>query len=153
MHLSTPAFTPDSDIPAAFTCDGSDLSPALTWTAPPEGTRSFALVVEDPDAPRGTWVHWVLYDVPAVERELREGAASNGHLPAGAHQGRNDFGKIGYGGPCPPPGRPHRYYFRLYALDAELGLKAGVTRAQLDRSMRGHVLASAELMGRYGRRK
>jgi Raf kinase inhibitor-like YbhB/YbcL family protein len=134
-----------------LTCDGSDTSPALSWSAPPQGTQSFALILEDPDAPRRTWVHWLLYDLPANERELPEGVPPEGQLPSGARQGRNDFGKIGYGGPCPPPGPAHRYYFKLYALDKRLDLRAGATRAQVDRSMRGHIVAQADLMGRYRR--
>ncbi len=151
MQLKSSAFKPGETIPADFTCDGSDRSPALEWTAPPEGTESFTLVLEDPDAPGRTWVHWMLYDLPATERELREGVARDATLPSGARQGRNDFRKIGYGGPCPPPGPAHRYHFKLYALDKRLDLPAGVSRAELDRSMRGHVLASAEFMGRYRR--
>ena len=150
-QVKTSAFNAGSDIPAKFTCDGSDTSPALAWNAPPEGTQSVALIVDDPDAPGRTWVHWVLYDLPTTERELAEGVPPDGQLPSGARQGRNDFGTIGYGGPCPPPGPAHRYYFRLYALDKRLDLPAGATRAQLDRSMRGHILAHAELMGRYRR--
>jgi Raf kinase inhibitor-like YbhB/YbcL family protein len=107
--------------------------------------------MEDPDAPRGTWVHWVLYDLPATKRELPAGVARDGELPSGARQGRNDFKKLGYGGPCPPAGPGHRYYFRLYALDKSLGLRPGATRRELDRAMRGHIAASAELMGRYRR--
>jgi Raf kinase inhibitor-like YbhB/YbcL family protein len=152
LQLTTPAFKPGADIPAQCTCDGSDTSPALSWNTPPERTQSFALVVEDPDAPGRTWVHWVLYDLPATERELPEGVPPESALPSGARQGRNDFGTIGYGGPCPPPGPGHRYYFKLYALDRTLELRAGATRAQLDRSMRGHILAHAELVGRYRRR-
>lgn len=151
MNLQALAFKPGADIPAQFTCDGSNISPALTWTTAPDGTQSFALVMEDPDAPGKTWVHWVLYDMPAAERELPEDVATTRTLPSGARQGRNDFGKTGYGGPCPPPGPTHRYYFKLYALDNRLGLQAGATRAQVDRSMRGHVLAEAEVMGRYRR--
>jgi Raf kinase inhibitor-like YbhB/YbcL family protein len=151
VQLNTPAFKPGSDIPDEFTCDGSNISPALSWSAPPEGTQSFALVVEDPDAPGRTWIHWVLYDLRPTERGLPEGVEPKGTLPSGARQGRNDFGKIGYGGPCPPPGPSHRYYFRLYALDTRLELSAGATRAQIERSIRGHVLARAELMGRYRR--
>ena len=151
MQLKTSAFEPGSDIPVQFTCDGSDISPALSWTTPPEGTQSFALVMEDPDAPRRTFIHWVLYDLPASERELPEDVPSQRTLPSGARQGHNDFGQIGYGGPCPPPGPPHRYYFRLYALDKRLELRPGSTRAHADRSMRGHILAHVELMGRYRR--
>ncbi|MGB7218783.1 MAG: YbhB/YbcL family Raf kinase inhibitor-like protein [Vicinamibacterales bacterium] len=151
LQLKTPAFKPGDDIPAQLTCDGADTSPALSWSAPPERTQSFVLIMEDPDAPGRTWVHWVLYDLPPTGRELPEAVPPEGQLPSGARQGRNDFGKIGYGGPCPPPGPAHRYYFKLYALDKRLELPAGATRAQLDRSMRGHIVAQADLMGRYGR--
>lgn len=151
FQLHAPDFTPGGDIPAQFTCQGSNASPALSWSVAPKGTQSFALVLEDPDAPGRTWVHWVLYDVPATERELPEGVPPEGALPSGARQGRNDFGTVGYGGPCPPPGAGHRYYFKLYALDRTVALRAGATRAELDRSMRGHILAHAELMGRYRR--
>ena len=151
MELRAAAFMAGSDMPVEFTCDGSDTSPALSWTTPPEGTQSFAVVMDDPDAPRGTFTHWVLYNIPASARGLPEGVAPERALPSGARQGRNDFGRIGYGGPCPPPGRPHRYYFRLYALDTQLGTKAGATRAQVDEAMRGHMLAAAELTARYRR--
>jgi len=151
LKLTTPAFTPGGDIPAQYTCDGSDKSPALSWNSPPEGTHSFALIVEDPDAPGGTWVHWVVYDLPPTDRELPAGVPREDKLPAGARQGRNDFGRMGYGGPCPPPGPAHRYYFKLYALDTKLELRSGSTRTQVDRSMRGHILAHADLMGRYHR--
>lgn len=151
MDLRTSAFQPGGDIPARFTCDGSDDSPALAWNEPPAGTKSFTLIVDDPDAPRGTWVHWVLYDLPGNARELPERVPPEGELSSGARQGRNDFRKIGYGGPCPPPGPAHRYYFRLFALDSALGLKSGTNRAGVDRAMEGHILAHAELMGRYRR--
>jgi Raf kinase inhibitor-like YbhB/YbcL family protein len=151
VELKAAAFKPGADIPDQFTCDGSNISPALSWSAPPERTQSFALIMDDPDAPAGTWVHWVLFDLPATERELPESVPTTGALPSGARQGRNSFGKTGYGGPCPPPGPAHRYYFKLYALDTELHLKAGATRAQVDGSMRGHILRLAELMGRYRR--
>jgi len=151
VRLTSTAFDAGADIPGKFTCDGANRSPALSWTDPPEGTRSFALVVEDPDAPRGTWVHWVLYDLPPGERGLPEGVPPARRLPSSARQGTNDFKEIGYGGPCPPPGPAHRYFFRLYALDTLLGLKEGATRAAVDRAMRGRVLAEAELTGRYAR--
>jgi hypothetical protein len=151
VQLETSAFPPGGDIPVRFTCDGSDDSPALEWTEPPAGTQSFTLVADDPDAPRGTWVHWVLYDLPARARELPEAVPPDKELVSGARQGRNDFRKIGYGGPCPPPGPAHRYYFRLFALDRALGLKSGATRNEIDRAMEGHILARAELMGRYKR--
>lgn len=152
FQVRTPAFHPGGDIPSHFTCDGADISPALEWTDPPEGTESFALVVDDPDAPRGTWVHWVVYDLPPNERNLPQGVEPHPTLPTGARQGMNDFGRIGYGGPCPPPGSPHRYYFRLFALGTRPTLRAGARRADLDRAMRGHVLATAEVFGRYQRR-
>ena len=151
IQLSSSAFSPRGTIPEKFTCDGLDLSPKLTWNAPPAGTRSFALIMDDPDAPVGTWVHWVLFDVPADTKELPEGVAKQEQVAGGARQGRNDFGKIGYGGPCPPPGKPHRYFFKLYALDGKLSLKAGATKADVERAMKGHILAQAELMGTYGR--
>jgi len=151
IRLKAQAFKPESDIPAHFTCDGSNLSPALTWTAPPAGAQSFALVMEDPDAPAGTWIHWVAYDLPATERGLPEGIEPTGMLSSGMKQGQNDFGRIGYGGPCPPPGSAHRYWFRLFALDTKLGLKPGATRAQLEHAMRGHVLAQTDMMARYRR--
>jgi Raf kinase inhibitor-like YbhB/YbcL family protein len=113
----------------------------------PPGTNSFALIVDDPDAPAGTWGHWVLYDLPGDDRKLEEGVAKDLHLPGGARQGRNDFGKIGYNRPCPPRGKPHRYFFKLYALDRKMNLKAGATKAQLERAMKGHILAQAEVIG------
>ncbi|MBI4466747.1 MAG: YbhB/YbcL family Raf kinase inhibitor-like protein [Acidobacteria bacterium] len=149
--LNSPAFTHGGDIPKKFTCDGPDLSPALTWSEPPAGTESFALIVDDPDAPVGTWVHWVLYDLPASARELAENVPKDNELGSGARQGRNDFGRIGYGGPCPPPGPAHRYFFKLYALKAKTNLKAGASKADLEKAMKGQILAQAELMGRYKR--
>jgi Raf kinase inhibitor-like YbhB/YbcL family protein len=151
LQLKTSAFKPGGDIPTKFTCDGSDTSPALTWENPPPDTQSFALVVEDPDAPGGTWVHWVVYDLPPTEHELPEGLPAEGQLPSGARQGRNDFKKVGYGGPCPPRGPAHRYYFKLYALDTMLGLRPGAKRAEVERAMRDHILARAEVIGRYRR--
>ena len=151
LELKTTAFAPGGAIPKKFTCDGPDVSPALTWGAPPAGTQSFALIMDDPDAPVGTWVHWVLYDLPAAARELAENVPKSEELAGGARQGRNDFRKTGYGGPCPPPGPPHRYFFKLYALDAKLNLKAGATKADVEKAMKGRILAQAELVGRYGR--
>jgi len=151
LQISSAAFSAGEAIPRKFTCDGPDASPQLKWNDPPTNTQSIALIMDDPDAPGGTWVHWVLYDLPANNRELSEGVAKQEQLPSGARQGRNDFGKIGYGGPCPPPGKPHRYFFKLYALDAKLGLKAGATKADVERAMKGHVLAQTELIGKYGR--
>src|SRR6266852_8120616 len=151
LQLTTSAFPVQGTIPKKFTCDGPDVSPPLAWSGAPPGTQSFALIVDDPDAPAGTWVHWVLYDLPANMRELSEGVAKQEQLSSGARQGRNDFGKIGYGGPCPPPGKPHRYFFKLYVLDTKLNLKADATKADVERAMKGHILAQAELIGRYGR--
>ncbi len=151
LELKTAAFKPGGDIPRKFTCAGSDVSPALSWNEPPAGTGSLALIMDDPDAPMGTWVHWVVYDLPATTRELPEGVRKGDNLERGGHQGRNDFPAVGYGGPCPPPGKPHRYFFKLYALDRKLDLSAGATKQQMEQAMKGHVLAQAELMGRYGR--
>jgi len=147
--LATPAFENGAMIPKKFTCDGPDVSPPLTWTEPPKSTKSFAVIVDDPDAPSGTWVHWVLYEVPADTRELSEGVRKDRQLSNGALQGRNDFGKIGYNGPCPPRGGPHRYFFKLYALDARANLKAGASKSDLERAMKGHILAQAEIIGRF----
>ncbi len=151
FELKSSAFSPGADIPSKFTCDGLDVSPPLSWGEPPAGTRSISLIVDDPDAPAGTWVHWVLYDLPASTRELSESIPKDQELKTGARQGRNDFGRIGYGGPCPPPGRPHRYFFKLYALDAKANLKAGASKTDLERAMRGHLLAETQVVGRYKR--
>ena len=151
MMITSTAFSPGELIPSEFTCDGKDLSPPLAWTDVPPGTVSLALVSDDPDAPGGTWVHWVVWNLPGAARKLEAHLPGRGELPDGTRQGTNDFHRPGYGGPCPPSGT-HRYYFRLYALDARLDLEAGATRAALDRAMKGHVLAQAELMGKYRRR-
>ncbi len=148
---SSPAFQEGGKILAKYTCEGQDVSPALTWGEPPAGTQSFALIVDDPDAPAGVWTHWVLFNLPADSRQLPEAIPSQNQLPSGALQGRNDFGSIGYGGPCPPPGGPHRYYFTLYALDQPLDLKAGASRRQVLDAMQGHILAQGQLMGTYER--
>jgi Raf kinase inhibitor-like YbhB/YbcL family protein len=151
LAITSGAFTQGSAIPTRHTCDGTDLSPALAWGQPPEATKSLALICDDPDAPAGTWVHWVLFNLPAGTRSLPEAVPSDRELAQGARQGLNDFGKIGYGGPCPPKGPAHRYYFKLYALDATLPLPAGATKSQVEKAMQGHILAQGELMGRYGR--
>ena len=151
LEISSPVFSPGEMIPKKFTCDGPDVSPKLTWNDPPSGTQSWALIVDDPDAPVGTWVHWVLFDLPRETRELAEGVAKQEQLSSGARQGRNDFGKIGYGGPCPPAGNPHRYFFKLYALDTKLNLRTGATKADVEKAMKGHIVAQGELLGRYGR--
>jgi len=145
--LTSPAFGPGEWIPAKYTCDGQDVSPPLRWSEPPAGTRSFALIVDDPDAPRRTWTHWLLFNLPVEPQELAEGSGS----PPGSRTGRNSWGRPGYGGPC-PPGGTHRYFFKLYALDTILTLAAGATREQLQQAMTGHILGQAELMGVYSRR-
>lgn len=151
LQLRTTAFNNGGNIPRKYTCDGENVSPSLAWTTPPTGTESFALIADDPDAPAGTWVHWVVYDLPVSRRELPEAQPQTERLPGGGRQGRNDFPQVGYGGPCPPPGKPHRYFFKLYALDTRLDLDTPPTKAQVDRAMKGHIQAEAEVMGRYGR--
>lgn len=150
FSIKTTTFPEGGTIPKKFTCDGSDISPALTWAEAPAGTQSLALIVDDPDAPVGTWTHWIIWNIPPGST-LPEGVAKTETLSDGARQGRNDFKRIGYGGPCPPAGKPHRYFFRLYALDSKLDLQQGASRNELERAMKGHVLSQAELMGRYGR--
>lgn len=149
FQLTTTAFQKDGFIPVKFTCDGADVSPALAWNDPPAGTQSFALIVDDPDAPAGTWVHWVLYDLPASTRGLPEGLTKSRELPDGSRQGQNDFRKIGYNGPCPPRGSAHRYFFKLYALDIKTNLSAGATKSELERAMKGCILAQSEIVGRF----
>jgi hypothetical protein len=151
IELKTTSFAPGGFIPRRFTCEAADVSPALTWTEPPAGTQSFALIEDDPDAPSGTFVHWLVYDLPAVYRQLPEGLSRNDQMPGGGRQGTNDFSRTGYSGPCPPPGRPHRYFIRLYALDAKPNLRPAATRRELEAAMQGHILAQAELMGRFQR--
>ena len=153
MKLTSIAFAADAEIPSAHTCEGADRAPPLAWDGAPEATRSFALVVDDPDAPdpkapKTTWVHWVAYNLPATAAALSEG----GKLPAGGRDGLNDWKRSGYSGPCPPVGR-HRYFFKLYALDIELPDLARPTKAALEEAMEGHVLAKAELVGTYQKQK
>jgi len=136
-------------IPRKFTCDGEESSPSLAWSAPPAGTRSLTLILTDPDAPGGVFVHWVLYDLPSEKRSLPEGLSKEGRLPDGSRQGRNDFDETGYRGPCPPGRAIHRYVFSLYALDARLELPAGQTREQVETAMMGHILAGGELVAPY----
>jgi Raf kinase inhibitor-like YbhB/YbcL family protein len=147
FQINSPDLQPDQPIPRAHTCDGEDRAPALAWSGAPPKTSAFALIVHDPDAPRGDWVHWVVFDLPRTTRSLRSGAG-----PDGGTEGTNDFGKTGWGGPCPPPGSAHRYVFELYALDAPIGLPAGSSRDDVQRAMKGHVLGRASLVGRYARR-
>lgn len=149
--ISSTAFQNGAAIPAAHTCDGADKSPPLAWAGAPTGTRTFALICDDPDAPLGTWVHWVLWNLPTTSTGLPEAVEKAGSLPEGTQQGTNDFRKLEYGGPCPPKGKPHRYFFKLYALDAKLTLKPGAKKKDLVRAMDGHILAEAEWMGTYQR--
>jgi len=154
MDLTSTAFTAQGGIPARHTCEGEDIAPALAWHGVPSGAKSLALIVDDPDAPdpaapQRTWVHWVVADLPPNDGGLPEGGRP---LPAGARDGLNDWGRTGYGGPCPPIGR-HRYFFKLYALDTLLPALKEPTKAALEQAMRGHVLAQAELMGTYQKRK
>jgi len=151
ISLSSTAFKEGDRIPVKYTCDGQDVSPLLEWGQPPPGTRAFALIVDDPDAPGGVFTHWVIFNIPSDSRQLPEAIPAQAQLPDGALQGKNDFGRIGYGGPCPPPGRPHRYQFTLYALDQPLDLKAGVSKKQLLSAMQGHILAQGQLSGTYQR--
>ena len=151
LQVSTNAFAPGGIIPKKFACSGEDVSPGLAWTVAPSGTQSILLIVDDPDAPAGTWTHWLVYDLPPAVHELPEGVPHTPDLKIGGHQGKNDFGKTGYNGPCPPPGKPHHYYFRVFALDRRLNLPAGAGRKAIDREMRGHVLAEGEVMGSFGR--
>lgn len=151
IEVTSSAFEDGGFIPSRHTCQGEDVSPPLHWKHVPAEARSLALVCDDPDAPVGTWVHWVLYDVPPAFSELPEGIPPTEITPDGAKQGLNDFRRLGYGGPCPPPGAAHRYFFKLYALDIEPGLPAGATKADLLRAMEGHVLAEGQLVGLYQR--
>jgi Raf kinase inhibitor-like YbhB/YbcL family protein len=152
MELTSTAFQEAGPIPTEYTGDGKDISPPLRWSGAPGNTQTFALICDDPDAPRKEpWVHWVLFNLPAASHELPEGVPLDATLPNGAKQGRNDFGKIGFGGPAPPPGKPHRYFFKLYALDKKLNLKVGARKQELEQAMQGHILAQAELMGKYQR--
>jgi Raf kinase inhibitor-like YbhB/YbcL family protein len=153
LKITSLAFSDGGPIPRAHTCDGADLSPPLTWAGAPEGTKAFALIVDDPDAPGRIWVHWVLYGLDASLSDLPAGIPTQPDLsaPVSAKQGKNDFGRSGYGGPCPPKGRPHRYVFTLFALDARLALPAGSTKDVLLSAIRGHVLEEAKMIGTYGR--
>ena len=151
FSITSDNFKNGSEIPKRFTCDGADVSPELSWTAPPSGAQSLALIADDPDAPAGTWTHWVLFNLPSTTTHLAEGVNKVDELPGGARQGRNDFRKIGYNGPCPPPGKPHRYFFKIYALNTSLQLSAGASKQELEKAMEGHIAGHAELMGTYKR--
>jgi hypothetical protein len=151
MHLSSSAFANGATIPAAYSCVGANASPPLEWTGVPASAVTVALIVDDPDAPSGTFVHWVLYDIPVDAANRAGKIAENGTLPPNARQGANGFGDSKYGGPCPPPGAPHHYHFKLYALDTKLGMPAGASADQVEEAMRAHILASAELIGIFER--
>ena len=153
--LSSPGFRHNQPIPVKHSCEGADVSPALKWEGAPVGTKNFALICDDPDAPSGSWVHWVIYGIPASTTALPENVAKTDTIAAlgNAKQGVNDSGKVGYGGPCPPRGHGvHHYHFRLHALDTDLNLAPRVTRRQLEAAMKGHILAQAELIGTYERK-
>lgn len=145
ISISSTAFKESDQIPRLYTCDDQNVSPPLAWTGVPTSTVSLAVIMDDPDAPSGTWVHWVLFNLPADTSGLVQG--KNG----GGVEGKNDFGRLGYGGPCPPRGSTHRYYIKVYALDSKLDLKPGASKAQVESGMRGHILAQGQLMGKYGR--
>ncbi|MGH9686439.1 MAG: YbhB/YbcL family Raf kinase inhibitor-like protein [Candidatus Acidiferrales bacterium] len=151
LQLTSTVFPDGQAIPKRNTCDGRDVSPDLAWSGAPDETKSLALIVDDPDAPGKVWVHWVIYDLPADARGLPEGIPQDRELRDGSRQGKNDFGKIGYGGPCPPRGPAHRYFFKLYALREKTGLKPGASKDELERAIKGRVLAQATLTGKFGR--
>lgn len=151
IQLTSTAFSEGQLIPKRYTCDAEDASPPLAWSGIPAEAQSLVLIADDPDAPVGTWVHWVIYDLPADLNGLPEGVAKTLTVPDIGTQGRNDFGKPGYGGPCPPKGKPHRYFFKIYALERLLNLKPGATKADLEKAMQGHILAKGQLIGTYSR--
>jgi Raf kinase inhibitor-like YbhB/YbcL family protein len=150
FSMTSPAFSQGEPIPTQYTCDGEDISPPLAWQNPPEDTQSFALIADDPDAPSGTWVHWVLYNLPADARGVPQGVPTENELSGGGQHGSNSWNRLGYGGPC-PPGGTHRYFFKLYAVDTILDLEPGVRKDALTQGLDGHVLAQTEIMGTYSR--
>lgn len=145
------AFEPDGDIPVEYTCDGNDRSPPMRWAGVPSQTKTLVLMVDDPDAPVGTWVHWVLFNIPVERVDLPPGISNDGVVAGVGMQGMNDFRRMGYGGPCPPPGDPHRYFFKVYALDTSLDLPPGATKSEVEAAMAGHILQEGQLVGLYGR--
>jgi Raf kinase inhibitor-like YbhB/YbcL family protein len=151
LLVESGAFEAEGTIPQFYTCDGNDISPPLRWSEPPAGTQSLALIFDDVDAPAGTWIHWVTFNIPTDARSLPEGVPTDPHAAGLGVQGSNSWGRLGYGGPCPPKGDSHRYTFRLYALDTALDLDAGASRAELEQTMEGHILSTGQLMGRYSR--
>jgi Raf kinase inhibitor-like YbhB/YbcL family protein len=149
FQIKSNAFQGDANIPSRFTCEGENISPELSWSGAPQGTKTFALVLHDPDAPRrGGYTHWVVFNIPATENQVAENAPKNSNFPGGGTQGKNDDGSSGYTGPCPPSGT-HRYYFHLYAVDQELNLRENATGEQLQKALKGHIVGQAEFMGRY----
>jgi len=148
IKLTSSAFTEGQSIPRQYSCNGINISPSLEWSGIPKSAKTLAIITDDPDAPAGTWVHWVVYNLPADTMGMIENVPATEDLKGGGLQGKNDFEKIGYGGPCPPSGT-HRYFFKLYALDNELPLKAGATKAEVEKAMDGHIQAQAQLMGTY----
>jgi len=151
LKVQSAAFVESANIPTRFTCDGDDISPSLSWSEPPPGTQSLVLIAEDPDAPGGTWDHWLLFNIPPNIRLLPEGVAADPFASGIGSHGSNSWHLLGYGGPCPPGGSTHRYYFHVYALDTNLNLEAGSTRNEIEQGMQGHILAQGSLMARYGR--
>jgi len=152
LKIYSSAFEDGGMIPSKYTCDGADISPPLAWSGLPEGTKSIAIINDDPDAPMGTWVHWVIYNIPPTAQGLAEDIKRVEKLPDGTLQGKNSWGRIGYGGPC-PPGGTHRYFFKIYALDKVLKLKPGATKEELLTAMKGHILAQAQFYGKYSRKR
>jgi Raf kinase inhibitor-like YbhB/YbcL family protein len=151
IQITSPAFKDGDPIPKKYTCDAENVSPPLEWSDLPEGTKSVAIICDDPDAPIGTWVHWVLYGLSPTQSSLEERVPAKDVLPGDVRQGRNDFKRFGYGGPCPPPGKAHRYFFKIYALDVDTDLEPGASKKQLRKAMEGHILAQGQLMGTYQR--
>jgi Raf kinase inhibitor-like YbhB/YbcL family protein len=151
MQMQSSAFGQYQEIPERYSGEGEDCSPPLTWSGAPTKTKTYALIVDDPDAPAGTFVHWLVFNIPAIAHDLPEGMQHRGDMSDGTLQGSNDFDRVGYGGPCPPAGRPHRYRFNLYALDDRLDLSPGASRTELEQAMRHHVLDYCQLIGRYAR--
>lgn len=145
FKLQSPAFNDGNSIPSKYTCDADNISPPLMWQNEPENTKSFVLIVDDPDAPAGNWDHWIIFNIPITIHELSENLHS---LPDGAQYGKNSWGKTSYGGPCPPDGE-HRYFFKLYALDTNLNISSNATKSQIISAMDGHIIADAKLMGKY----
>lgn len=151
ISIFSNAFENDGTIPQEYTCDGDDLSPPLEWSGIPTGTQSLVLICDDPDAPVGTWVHWVIFNISPEINSLPKGVPDDAFVAELGTQGTNDFGKIGYGGPCPPKGKPHRYFFKLYALDSTFNLDPGAKKSEVEKSMQGHILGEGKLIGTYGR--